>query len=141
MAYNLIGLGRSAVMADPAVKIDYWMNCFFFSKHSQSRFAYGNVVSLPKLVQLYGDSAIELKEHLQIQLRNFLEKPFTRADVAVGIEEAEGGYGLTLDVNVSDHESVHVGAINVGYALTVRDSVLRSILESNGGRVLYDFPN
>lgn len=142
MSANIITLGREGIISDPAKKVDWLMCCFFFSKHNQSTLSNGRVISLGKIIQMTTDQPLDLKNMLSSQLTTFLERFFTRTQVTVEVEkimegnQETGGLGISLNIVVSDSDSIDSSAISAGYSLTYESTILREILETYSGRNL-----
>jgi len=137
MSSNVISMGEESVIRDTARKLDHHMNCFFFSKYSQSVVFRKRIASLPKLIQMYGNDAGAIQAELQASLQAKLAAHFTTALVSVTAVEEGGSINLTIDANVSDSSDIESGIVSVGYALVSTNSVLKSILNRMNQSVLY----
>lgn len=128
MSVSVITLGKEGKLDDPDLKIDYLMNCYFFSKYSQSVLYAGKVTSLTKVIQEFGNNPGSIKREIEDTLQTFLAKFFTTASVEVTAEDGEPGIKLQINAIVSDGDSISPNSYSVGYSLMVKDSVLKSIL-------------
>lgn len=134
---GIITLGREAVINDRYKQLDWVMCCFFFTKHSQSRYFRGQLTSLTKLLQSYTDQPTELARATQDTLQKYLERFFEGALVSVSVEEvSEATFNLIIDVDVPS-DKVNESKISMGYALTYESTHLRRILETLSGRTIY----
>jgi len=140
MSVNVITLGKEGKLDDPDLKIDYIMNCYFFSKYSQSTLFAGKITSLTKVIQMYGDDAISIRKEVEESLQAFLNKFFTTASVEVTVEDTGVNPGIKLQINaiVSDGASISPNSYSVGYSLMVKDSTLKSILNIQTRQELLD---
>lgn len=137
MSKNLISLGDENTINDIDRKIDYLMCCFFFSKYSQSTLYRGNVSSLPKIIQMYGDDPVYLRKTTEDVLQSFLGRFFTSVSVEVVANQKDSGIELQISAMVSDAESTTPNSRSVGYSLLTKDSKLRSILDLNSNTTIY----
>ena len=128
MSVSVITLGKEGKLDDPDLKIDYLMNCYFFSKYSQSVLYAGKVTSLTKVIQEFGNNPGSIKREIEDTLQTFLAKFFTTASVEVTVDDGEPGIKLQINAIVSDGDSISPNSYSVGYSLMVKDSVLKSIL-------------
>lgn len=139
MSISILGLGKEGVISDIDVKIDYLMCCFFFAKHSQSTLYRGAISSLSKIIQLYGDDDLTVPGEIQNELQKYLAKFFATASVVVTLEDTpdDPGMSLRVEATVTDNTSDGVLSTSIGYALTTRDSALKSIVNVSNGTTVY----
>lgn len=139
MSAGLIGLGKEGLISDIDTKIDYLMCTFFFAKDNQTVLCRGAITSLPKLIQSYGNDPVYLKKYVEDKLKSFLGRFFTTASVSATAipDQATSGITLQLELIVSDEESIELTSRSVGYALQVRDSKFKSIVNAATGRAIY----
>lgn len=139
MSTGVATLGKEGVINDVDRKIDYLMCCFFFSKFSQSTLYRGRVTSLGKLLQMYGDNDLNIREEIETSLKAFLVKFFTTVNVTVTIEDNgdNPGIKLLLEAIVSDETSITPVSTSVGYSLLTKDSKLKSIIRQMDGATVY----
>lgn len=137
MAVNIITLSKEGVIKDAATRIDWLMQCFFFSKHSQSQLFRDHIISLPKIIQKNIDNPELVRDDLHLQLTTLLNRFFSQVRVNVDVEELDNSSRIVLDLSVSDDDS-NTGLISVGYSLTYESSNLVSIIESYTGRNLME---
>lgn len=139
MAKYIIGLSKEGVIKDLDIRIDYVMCVFFFAKHSQSTLYRNAIVSLAKIIQQYGNDDLEVSIQVKNQLQSFLLKFFNTAEVLVNPETSstEAGIGLRIEANITDVTDIGLVSTSVGYALRIRDSALKSIVNVGNGTTLY----
>jgi hypothetical protein len=138
MSVDVITLGKEGTIADVDRKVDYLMCCYFFSKHSQTTFYLGQVSSLTKIIQMYGDDAIDIQRELQLDLQEFLQKFFTSVQVEISVDDVEPGISLQIDAIVSDGESINTNPTSVGYSLSINNSKLKSIVNMTNEVTIYN---
>lgn len=139
MSTSILGLGKEGVISDIDIKIDYLMCCFFFAKHSQTTLYRNNLTSLAKIIQLYGDDDLTIPGEIQSELQKFLARFFSNATVNVSIEDDgdDPGINLKVEATVTDSTAAGTTSTSVGYALTTRDSALKSIVNVSNGAIVY----
>lgn len=139
MSTSILGLSKEGLISDIDVKIDYLMCCFFFAKHSQSTLYRGAISSLSKIIQQYGDDDLTIAGEVQNELQKYLSKFFATATVVVNVEDTPDDPGITLrcEASVTDNTADGVKATSIGYALTTRDSALKSIVNVSNGTTVY----
>jgi hypothetical protein len=138
MSVDVITLGKEGTIADVDRKVDYLMCCYFFSKHSQTTYYMGKVSSLTKIIQMYGDDAIDVTRELQLDLQEFLQKFFTSVQVEIKADDTEPGISLQIDAIVSDGESINTNPTSVGYSLSINNSKLKSIVNMTNEVTIYN---
>lgn len=136
---SILGLGKEGVITDIDIKIDYLMCSFFFAKHSQTTLYRNNITSLAKIIQLYGDDDLTIPGEVQTELQKFLARFFSSATVSVSVENDgdDPGINLKVEATVTDNTASGTTTTSVGYALTTRDSALKSIVNVNTSSVVY----
>ena len=127
MSTNFANLGMENVIRDTARKLDKHMLAFFFSKYSQSILYRGGIISLPKLIQMYGNSEQEIRDAVQKALTDKLTAHFTTVSVEVSVETMGGNMTLVIDANVSDENDIESGTVSVGFTLNITESRIKSI--------------
>lgn len=139
MSTSILGLGKEGVISDIDIKIDYLMCSFFFAKHSQTTLYRNNITSLAKIIQLYGDDDLTIPGEIQSELQKFLAKFFSSASVNVSVENDgdDPGINLKVEATVTDSTAAGITSTSVGYALTTRDSALKSIVNVSNGTIVY----
>lgn len=138
MSVDVITLGKEGTIADVDRKVDYLMCCYFFSKHSQTTYYMGKISSLTKIIQMYGDDAIDVTRELQLDLQEFLQKFFTSVQVEISADDTEPGISLQIDAIVSDGESINTNPTSVGYSLSINNSKLKSIVNMTNEVTIYN---
>ncbi|MNQ29612.1 hypothetical protein D3C85_429270 [compost metagenome] len=139
MATKVATLGKAGCVEDIDLKIDYMMCCYFFSKYSQTTYFKDNVHSLTKVIQQFGNDPFAIAEKLKQDLYSFLSEGFTSVTLDVTLDTTTVGPGISLLIEgiVSDGDSIDVDSRSIGYALTAKDSMLKTILNTNSGNTLY----
>ena len=139
MAIKVFTLGKAGAVEDIDLKIDYLMCCYFFSKYSQTTYFLGNVHSLTKIIQQYGNDPYTIASQLKRDLYNFLSLGFTTVNVDVTLDTTTVGPGINLLINgiVSDGDSIDVDSRSIGYSLSTKDSNLKSILDIVNDKTVY----
>jgi hypothetical protein len=139
MSTSILGLGKEGVITDIDVKIDYLMCSFFFAKHSQSTLYRNSITSLAKIIQLYGDDDLTIPGEIQTELQKFLARFFTSAQVTVDVEPDgdDPGINLRIEAVVTDSTASGTTTTSIGYALTARESALKSIVNVSNGTIVY----
>jgi len=138
MSVDVITLGKEGLIADVDRKVDYLMCCYFFSKHSQTTFYVGQISSLTKIIQMYGDDAIDVTRELQLDLQEYLQKFFTSVQVEIKADDTDPGISLQIDAIVSDGESINTNPTSVGYSLSINNSKLKSIVNMTNEVTVYN---
>ena len=130
----------SGVIEDMDRKIDYLMCTFFFAKYSMTTYYPGEVFSLTKFLQLYGDNPIEIRSELERNLTKFMQQWFTSVQFTVKVVEDDTtpDIKLTIDGIVSDASSINSDSRSIGYSLITKDANLVRITDMlNGGGDVY----
>ena len=139
MAKKIITLGKAGLLSSIHLKINYAMCCYFYSKYSQSTLFKGNITSLSKDLQKYGNDAVDLKNGIQNTLQLVLSRSFTTAEVDVTNLTADDDPGIKLQINaiVSEQGSIEDNSVSVGYSIFTKNSTLKELIDLSNGTVLY----
>lgn len=137
--FAIATLGKEGVITDPVRGLNYLMSCFFFSKYSQTTLYKGAVISLSKIIQTSGSDSSTFVNQMEEKLTEFLYRHFKAVDVTCRALSGDDDQELevSLDVTVSLTDSLTVGAINLGYALTVSDGKFKQIIDKLNNETLY----
>lgn len=128
MSTNIANLGDESVIRDTPRKLDQHMLDFFFSKHSQSTVFRNSIISLPKLIQMYGNDEGQMQARTQEALTAKLSAHFTTVAVNVTVEVTDGDMTVVIDADVTDELDIENGRVNVGFTLNITNSILKEIL-------------
>lgn len=116
----------SSWIESPDKQADYLLSCFYTSDNLQSTLSYGNVQSLPYLIQRFGKTPLDLQTNTREQLETLLSTVFSvqLLDVKVSADE-ENPNALTIKLNcvVTTGES----EVSLGHMLRYVDGSLREI--------------
>lgn len=119
-----------------ATKVDKLFLYYFFSKDSQTVLYRGKINSLTKLIQLYGNEPLQIKDQLKQNLTAYLRDFFTDVKVEVDVEDGEGdGIILRLNAMVRDSGAGDADYVSVGWLLATTQSQVRTITDLTNGRV------
>jgi hypothetical protein len=139
MSITVLTLGKAGGVQDIDLKIDYLMCSYFFSKYSQTTYFAGNIKSLTKIIQQYGNDPFAIASELKKDIYNFLSLGFTNVSIDVTLDTTTTGPGINLLINgiVSDGDSIDVDSRSIGYSLSTKDSNLKSILDIVNDTTVY----
>ena len=95
----------------------------------------GNLMPLPKLVQLYGNVPNDITSQLEETLQSYFTRNFDGATVSVTSEVTDDRINLQLSAMVQDDGVT----VSVGYIITVSNSSILDIFDiNNNGYITRD---
>jgi len=126
-------LSSSGWVVELAEKVDRLMAYFFVSDHSQSNIYEGHVVSLPYIVQSYGndDSSIRtaIQQNLNVLLGRYFEQSTVDVTVDLPTSDTDTRMTIRVDATVTDGRYRH----SVGKLITTVNSRVVEIMDINNG--------
>lgn len=118
-----------------ADKVNQTLLYFFLSDYSQTETMRGNLMPLPKLVQLYGNVPNDITSQLEETLQGYFTRNFDGATVAVTNTITDDRINLQLSAMVQDDGVT----VSVGYIITVSNSSILDIFDiNNNGYITRD---
>lgn len=138
MVTRVATLGMKGFVEDIDEQIDYLMCCFFYSKYSQTILFRTRITSLPKIVQMNYNDANGIRTEMKRALEAFLNRSFASSEVTVIETSNDDDPGINLQITAIVSRETATGTIStsIGYALTVRDSKLRQLVNLNSNVTL-----
>lgn len=106
-------------------KADTLMSYFFYSDASQSNIYLGNITSLPKIIEEYGNEESSIRSQMESLLNQYLSRYFDYVDVNVDVRIPEDSVDNRMEVLMS----VVVGEKGVKYDMS-------RLLRSKNGKII-----
>lgn len=95
-------------------KADALISYFFYSDASQSNIYLGNVTSLPKIIEQYGNDEVRIRSEMESQLNRYLSRYFEYVDVNTDVKIPEDNKDNRMEILTS----IIVGENGVKYDLS-----------------------
>jgi|MDTC01.1.fsa_nt_gb hypothetical protein len=110
----------------PDEQADYLLGCFYTSENLQSTLSYGNIQSLPYLIQRYGKEPLTLQTNATEQLEQLLSTVFevNLLDLKVTADESEPN---SLAIRLNCVVSIDGKEVSLGHLLRYVDGRLSNI--------------
>lgn len=97
-------LSPSGWVTEIRKKADLLMAYFFYSDASQSNFYLKNITALPDIIQMYGNSQLDLQTEITARLTKYLERYFEL---------------VSIDTKVTIPENIDDNRMDVAMAITI----------------------
>lgn len=127
MVKKVATLSPQGFIENLADKVNQTLLYFFLSDYSQTETMRGNLMTLPKLVQLYGNVPNDITSQLEETLQTYFARNFDGATVGVTNEVTDDRINLQLSAMVQDDGVT----VSVGYIITVSNSSILDIFDIN----------
>jgi len=135
MTKKVATLSPQGFVENLADKVNQTLMYFFLSDYSQTETMRGNLMPLPKLVQLYGNVPNDITSQLEETLQGYFTRNFDGATVGVTNEVTDDRINLQLSAMVQDDGVT----VSVGYIITVSNSSILDIFDiNNNGYIVRD---
>jgi len=135
MTKKVATLSPQGFIENLADKVNQTLMYFFLSDYSQTETMRGNLMPLPKLVQLYGNVPNDITSQLEETLQGYFTRNFDGATVGVTNETKDDRINLQLSAMVQDDGVT----VSVGYIITVSNSSILDIFDiNNNGYIVRD---
>lgn len=133
--FSLMTLG--GVITDPQAGLNYIMSCYFFSKYSQSDIYKGNIVSLSKVVQQYGDNTVDIATGIEESLQQLLQRYFDIATVEATAVDDNANIEVSIQGHVITEDSTGERRLDLGYSLSTVEGSFKNIVDVLNNEKIY----
>ena len=129
-------LSSSGFISNPPEMADRLLSYFFLSEASQSELYYGNITSLPDLIQKHNSETFVLEQAAKDQLTRYFSRYFDNVEVQATTQIPRPGdenrTNLTVFVSFTKDKSTY----NIGNLVQIVDGKINEIVRLNNSGVI-----